>query len=432
MTVPAGRAPRAIMRAMATALLLLPLAVACRDKGAAPGGGPYASKVAELVPKIEAATGMRFKSTPVVATRSQAEVRVFLEQQFASSRAAKELAGQQQAYRLFGFLEEGTDLKRLFTDLLAEQVVGYYDPKARTLYVVQDAPIEAVSITLMHELVHALQDQYVNVDSIQQLAYDNDRATAAQAVLEGQATFEHVTLMLGGRTLAEGLPGGWDMIRQQIRDNKTSMPRLAAAPMLIQETLLFPYLAGAEYIRSFKAAHPGQSPLTDMPRSTRQVLHSAKFLAGRDSLPLRLVLPAPSGGEVVYANDLGEFETRLWLYQYTKDQGSAGRGAMGWNGDAYQVVKTSRGNALVWLTLWDSNVEAGEFFGLVNETVVTRFTPKDYFRSGEGGRRYVEGGRSMTIRPVTVRGLPGVLWIDAPAGATVDLDIAKVTLSRPR
>ena len=413
------------------ALVLAPFAASCRDRDGATDDPTYASKIAELVPKVEAATGLKFKRAPVVATRTQQDVRAFLEREFNESRAARELVGQQQAYRLFGFLEEGTDLRRLFTDLLAEQVVGYYDPKARTLYVVKGAPVEAVGITLAHELIHALQDQYVNLDSIQRSAFDNDRATATQAVIEGQAMFEQMTIMLGSRTLAEGLPGGWDMIRQQIRDARTSMPRLAAAPMLIQETLLFPYLAGAEYVRSFKAAHGKASPLERMPRSTRQILHSAKFLAGTDSSPLRLTLPKPVGGSLVYGNDLGEFETRLWLYQYSKDQATAGRGAMGWNGDAYQVVKTSKGNALVWLTLWDSNVDAAEFFDLANKTVVDRFTPKDYFRSGEGGRRYVEGGRSFTVKPVTVKGIAAVLWIDAPAGVVLDLDLSKVRLARP-
>ena len=74
-------------------------------------------------------------------------------------------------------------------ELLSEQVVGYYDPAKKVLYVVDGAPEEMVNVTIAHELVHALQDQYINLDSLEKLTYDSDRQTAMQTVIEGQATF---------------------------------------------------------------------------------------------------------------------------------------------------------------------------------------------------------------------------------------------------
>ena len=41
---------------------------------------------------------------------------------------------------------------------------------------------DAVAVTVPHELVHALQDQYVSLDSIQKIEGDNDRRVASQAV----------------------------------------------------------------------------------------------------------------------------------------------------------------------------------------------------------------------------------------------------------
>jgi hypothetical protein len=49
----------------------------------------------------------------------------------------------------------------------------------------------------MHELVHALQDQYVNLDSLEHIIGDDDRAAAVQAVIEGEATYEQVFIMAG-------------------------------------------------------------------------------------------------------------------------------------------------------------------------------------------------------------------------------------------
>lgn len=422
-----------IARRLAVALAAATLA-ACGDKGKVAEGSAYASKVADLMPRIEKLTGMTFKAPPKVATRSAEEVKEFLAQQFAESRAATELEGQEQAYKLLDLIPQEINVKRLYLELLAEQVAGYYDPKAKTLYVVDGASPEIVGITLTHELVHALQDQYVNLDSIQQAARDNDRAAATQAVIEGQATYHQMLLMLGGDngSLAERLPGGWDMIRQQIRDARNQMPKLSAAPMIVQETLLFPYLAGAEYVRAWEAARAKQSPLASLPRSTAQVLHSAKFIAGTDSMPLRLTLPAPTGGTVTYTNDMGEFETRLWLFEHLKEQSQASRAAAGWAGDAYQVVSTPKGKALVWVVLFESAVDAGEFLEAANQTVIKRWDPKEYLRAGPDGKRWVQNGREMLVRPVTVAGRPGVLWIDNAVGARVEIDLSKATVARDK
>ena len=54
-------------------------------------------------------------------------------------------------------------------ELLTEQVVGYYDPATKVLYVVDGAEPAMVNVTVTHELVHALQDQYLNLDSIQKI-----------------------------------------------------------------------------------------------------------------------------------------------------------------------------------------------------------------------------------------------------------------------
>ena len=425
-----NRAPMGFAAALA---LVASVGVAgCRDRGAVHGDGPYAEKVSELIPKIERATGLTFKTPPTVSTRTAAQLTAFVEQQFADGRAARELAGQSQAYKLLGMLPDSLDVKQLYVELLKEQVVGYYDPKAKTLYVMENAPPEAVGLTLAHELVHALQDQYFNLDSVQNSGADNDRTLATQSVIEGQAIYEQLAVILGGQSLATNLPGSWDMIRQQIRDAKTSMPTLAAAPVLIQETLLFPYLSGAEYIRSWKMRFPGRAPYERMPQSSEQILHPGKFLAGTDSPPPRVTLPAATGGTVTYANNLGEFETRLFLYQHLNDAQSAARGAIGWNGDTYNVVKTATGTAIVWLTLWDTPFDAAEFLDLASRTVTARYAPKDFFRVGEGGRKYVEKGRVIVVRPVSVQGIPGVLYVDAPAGGPVDIDVSKAKIARPR
>jgi hypothetical protein len=322
--------------------------------------------------------------------------------------------------------------------LLTEQVAGYYDPATKVLYVVGTpgngpgaVTPEMISITITHELVHALQDQYFPLDSLEKEHGDNDRASAVQAVIEGEAVYEQMSAMLGGGQVAMALPGGWDRVRQMIRDAQGTMPVFATAPMFIHETLLFPYLSGAEFVRHFKDKRPGRLPFSPPPTSTKQVMYPNRFLDSLD-VPTRVVLPKPEGGSVVYENDLGAFETRLYLFQHLGDAGIAARGAAGWEGDRYEVVNTSQGAGLTWLTVWDSAIDAAQFRDLMEEAIENRFKTAHGAGGSGNTRRFAAKGRAIELSAITVQGKPAVLFTDVPAGATTHLiDVAKVKLMKP-
>lgn len=403
--------------------LVVPLLVACaaawslacaQDTQAASGAGRYAHDVADAVPRIERAVGLKFKRPPRVESRSKAEVRAFLEKEFATSHAQRDLEGSEIANKLFGLIPDTMHLRAELENLLTEQIVGFYDPKTKILYIVDGAPANEVSTVISHELVHALQDQYINLDSLQSIEGDDDRAAAAQAVIEGQAVFDQLVAMSGNRNFMTMIPGGWDGIRQQIRENQGAMPTFANAPMVLQETLIFPYLSGAEFMRDFDVHSPGKQPYGDMPTSTQQILHPDEAYFGHRAVPLRVTLPPPASGpsHVKYSNDMGEFSTRLFLFQHLNDEAAAIRGATGWAGDEYEVIDTPQGPALVWVTVWKSSVSAGQFRDQLLQTVTARYGahPK----------------RSVTVSAVEISGHPAVVYVDAPSAGAKLVDVTKV------
>ena len=392
--------------------------------------GPYAAEVAEAVPMIEKAVGLKYKTPPKVETRSNEQVREFVIKQLTDSLATHDIDGQEAAYKRLGMIPDTLKLKPFLTSLLEEQIVGYYDPHTKVLYVVDGAPKDMASMTITHELVHALQDQYISLDSVQKIRDDNDRLSAAQSVFEGQAVYEQISLMLGGSNIAINLPGGWERIREMIRENQASMPIFAAAPKVIQETLIFPYLSGAEFYRNYKERKSGSIIYKDMPVSTEQIIHPAAFFGTRDN-PTRVTLGTLANATKVYENDLGEFETRLFLYQQLNDQNEAVRGASGWDGDRYAVVNTPQGQGIVWLTVWDSPVEGGEFFHLAGQAVEARYSTKVASGSTELVKKYSGGGRTIQISTMEIQGRPVVIYADVPAGANPNIiNPAQVTLSQ--
>ena len=413
------------------AIALTALALAGCRRGEDAGKGPYAREVSEAIPRIEAATGLKFKSPPRLEVRTKEQVRDFLLEKFDEASPAKEIAGEESAYKLLGLIPDSMDLRAFFLRVLSEQVVGYYDPAKKTLYVVDGADEQTVGITITHELVHALQDQYVNLDSLQKASSDNDRLSAAQALIEGEAQFEQVGIMVGGSDkIASRLPGGWERIREEIRNRQSEMPVFATAPMVIQESLLFPYLTGAEFVHRVKEKKGNVNLFADIPRSTEQVMHPPLYLDSPPDEPTSVVLPAPRGATKVYDNDMGEFGTRLYVYRFLRDPTTAARAASGWDGDRFMVVEGAGGRGIVWALVWDSALEAGEFSDALARATAQRTGAAERAVKG-GGATFAYKGRTVSILPHTIGDRALVIFSDLPDGmGTSVVPTAAITLGK--
>ena len=400
---------------------------ACGGEGRPAGEGPYAREIADAIPKIERAVGLKFKTPPKVEARTKQQVRAFLEQKFKEDLPAAQLEGEQTVLRRLGLIPETMDLRAFMLDLYTEQIAGYYDPARKVLYVVEGTDTTIASITVTHELVHALQDQYINLDSLQHLKNDSDREAAAQAVIEGQATFEQMEIMVGG-SIAAKIPGGWDEVRRLIRQQSAQMPIFSRAPLIIQESAVFPYLSGAEFVRRLKERSPNAQPFDRMPTSTEQVMHPAAYESNPPDAPTSVTLPAPRGATSVYDDVMGEFATRVFLFEHLRDQNAAVRGAAGWDGDRYMVLKTPAGDGIVWLSVWDTPLDAGEFGDLAKQALNRRYG------AGQGspvanGTEFHAMGRTVRVLGGDLQGRPYVLYVDVPAGVSPDMiDLSRVTL----
>jgi hypothetical protein len=400
---------------------------ACGRESRPAGEGPYAREIADAIPKIERTVGLSFKTPPKVEARSKQQVRAFLEKKFNEDLPAAQIEGEQTALRRLGLIPDSMDLRAFMLDLYTEQIAGYYDPATKVLYVVEGSDSTVAGITVTHELVHALQDQYVNLDSLQHLKNDSDREAAAQAVIEGQATYEQMEIMVGG-SIAAKIPGGWDEVRRLIRQQSAQMPIFSRAPLVIQESAVFPYLSGAEFVRRLKEASPKAQPFDRMPTSTEQVMHPVAYESTPPDAPTSVTLPAPRGATSSYDDVMGEFATRIFLFEHLRDQNAAVRGAAGWDGDRYVVLKTSSGDGLAWLSVWDTPLDAGEFGDLAKQTL------NRHYGAGLGtaipnGTEFHAAGRTLRVTGGELQGRPYVLYVDVPAGANPDvIDLSRVTL----
>jgi hypothetical protein len=377
---------------------LLPLLLVAACRGEAPRApdpdaaeARFAALVDTLRPAVEKATGLAYREPPRSAVRSREQVRQYLEAKLDEELPPERMRGIETAYRLFGLLADSIQLRPLMLDLLTEQVVGFYDPDSATLFGVSGAPPDQLRIMAAHEMVHALQGQYLPLDSILDQRGSNDRATAAQAVLEGQAMVASIGAVTGTNALAD--PGIWAMFRDQARGAQQAMPRFAAAPLIVREALIFPYIEGAEFMRWWSGSpHADTMPYGPrMPESTEQILHPDRYAAG--DRPLQITL-APSTGRVIHEDALGELEIRILGAALDGRDEVAYTVPLGWAGDRYRVTETAAGPSLEWLVAFDDARH------------------RDRFTAGIGAKLAAsrrEGYRA-SLEPMELEGRPGVRY----------------------
>jgi hypothetical protein len=381
------------MRALTLVFVALGI-VACGERSEAQNDAEIRAAVDKLVPQVERALGLPFKEDPVVALRSKAQVRDYLVAKLETDLPPELLEGMSAAYRLFGLLPDTLDLHGLLLSLYTEQVVGYYDPDSVALYVVESADRSFLRMVLAHEMVHALQGQYLPVDSLIAPDRSNDARMAAQAVLEGQATLASLTILMPDRDFS-AIPDFWETYRSSLKQQHAQMPVFSSAPAVIQEGIVFPYLEGANFVRWFGEWYPDTLPYGRfLPQSTEQILHPDRY---RDNdAPVDLVLIG--GPEPLHSDVLGEFETQILLTELLGSESMARAGARDWGGDRYAVYETPAGQALVWWSVWD-DANAAERFAIL-------------LQRGWNGRE--RDGRRSVIGRLQIDGWAGVMLRDGP------------------
>lgn len=367
------------------------------------------ARAAELLPEVERLSGLPAREALRLGVRSRADLEAFLEDELEEQFAGERMRNVVRAYARFGLVPDTLDLEPLLSRLLLEQVAGFYDPASDTLFVVEGISAELVDGVLVHEMVHALQDQYVDLDSLVEATRQrNDRGMAVQAAIEGHATFVMYEWMLGQMT-----GGSVDLSRMPrlsesldsdaLASAGVEMPELQQAPTVIREQLLFPYVSGLDFIQVRWAGADGRvPPLGDaLPLTTEQILHPERWGAPEVAPPAPLEFSAAVSGQwsEVYSDGLGEVDTRILLREFLADRDRADAAAAGWDGDVYRLLEGPDGEALVWVTRWDTEAEAAEFARAMEGVREARY-------SADAGRRVTverPGGRIVRL-------------VDLPAG----------------
>jgi len=165
-------------------------------------------------------TGLPIKKQVKRRLTSRDEVVAYLTKHM-KDEDVKKLQRSELVLKKFGLLPRDFDLEKLLVALLREQVAGYYDPKTKTVNLLDWVPMEEQEPVMAHELTHALQDQTIGLDKWMKKGekdlgeirkdptpedIENDEIDdAREAVIEGQAETVMLEYELAptGRSIAD-------------------------------------------------------------------------------------------------------------------------------------------------------------------------------------------------------------------------------------
>jgi hypothetical protein len=288
------------------------------------------------------------------------EVNKYLREKFADDAGAKKLARSEIVLKKFGLLDRGFHLQPFMIQLLTEQVAGFYDDKTKTVNLLDWIDPDEQKPVLAHELTHALQDQKVDLmkwsdvgsdDIAKNVAQDNqhiqtDEAdTARDAVAEGQAmaVFMDYTMRSTGHTLATS-PGLMDKLKEMVSDTSGS-PILERAPLLLQQSLLFPYAEGLGFEDAILLKNGKDAAFADVlanpPASTFEILHPVAYMEHMAVPMLRMpdIHPLIDADYAPYdVGVMGEFDVKILTQLFGGEQIAAAL-TPEWNGGIYYAAQ---------------------------------------------------------------------------------------------
>lgn len=360
--------------------LLVPATSLAQDEPK-PGKDDFKEKTAKHRKDVTRLRGLDFKSDVTVGAYSKDELLAFLKAEFEKDLPREKAERYQRAYAAFGLIPKDLDIYEAYMELFGSSIAGFYHPKTKELRLIKPggddgleekmakaAGIDMEAITLVHELTHAAQDQNFELSTLPlEDETNDDLILALKSAIEGDAS------AVGWKyQFKEQFDSIIGMINQQYKGGQ--LPGKAnKLPAYLKLSLTFPYGHGTEFIVSTLKGTQGELKdvdkiFKDLPISSEQILHPAKYWDERDN-PVLVLLDAEKvvgGGWKESLNNVhGEFGVKVLLREFRSEKlrlPVGEKAAAGWDGDRYVILEDDKKNTgYVWYTTWDSEDDAKEF-----------------------------------------------------------------------
>jgi hypothetical protein len=329
---------------------------------------------------------------------SRDEVEAYVNRHTSEDEDAKRLRRSELVLKKFGLLPRDFDLGTFLVALLKEQVAGYYDPKTRTVNLLDWVGLDQQKPVLAHELTHALQDQSFNLEKYMKPAdadltkkkeitaqdIENDEiSTTRQAVVEGQAMVVLVDYMLEPMGLSlKDSPQVVQSLKDGMMVGTADAVQFHNAPIYMKEALTFPYRYGIDFIADLLIKGGKEKAFAELfrnpPRTTRQIMEPQTYLSGERLEPMNVpdFRQVFKNYERFDVGSVGEFDVAVLVDQYAGVQVSD-KLYPHWRGGYYYAVRSkadpSAPLGLLYASRWSSPERASNFAAIYAAAISKRY-----------------------------------------------------------
>jgi uncharacterized protein DUF6782 len=290
----------------------------------------WVETIKQLKSFVETERGLKFKYKFPVVLESKEEFRKLLEAE-AEEYDQPEPADSYIALKALNLVDSKLDLSSLEDPLQDGGTVGYYDSVSNRLVVEAEKPTPFVRGVIVHELTHALQDQYFAMN--RRMGDFDESYLAFESVIEGDA------MRVENQYLKSLTPEEQAAAAAEEAALDSSMPESKSLEVLGM-LASFPYEVGENFVNEV-FAFGGQArvdqALRAPPTTTEQVLHSERFLA----LERPTKVDSPDAGGDVYEEGVWGEMGLLTMFLQTLPEEQAWEAAEGWGGDYFVAWKKS-------------------------------------------------------------------------------------------
>lgn len=389
-------------------------------------------------------TGLAVRETVKRKLLTREQVVTILKQKMEGDKDTARIERSTIVLEKFGLLPQHFTLRPFLLKLLSEQVAGFYDSKTKTVNLLNWIDADTQKPVLAHELTHALQDQYQTAHGITLDRWENagpdstprnvaedrehlrfdETGTAREAALEGQAMVAYYDYALEGRgqtlrTLPDISPGALSDATGKDSGKDSESPVLDSAPMVLRESLLFPYQEGLMFeqrlLKDRGTAAAFASVLSKPPGTSYEILHPHFY--EQAGIPPLLSMPdlhpLLDGEWAPYdVGVMGALDVRM-LAEALAGKGAGADAALSWDGGLYYAAQARTATtdsakndtasiALVYLSRWKTADAAASFTSLYRASLAKRYK---HLEAGAGASANAnKGGVQMTEEgPVLAR-----------------------------
>ena len=304
--------------------------------------------------------------------------------------------------------------------LIGEGTLAYYDSEADSITIRGEELDAMTEVSVVHELTHAWQDQYFDLDRID--GDDDVLAATLRTVVEGDAT------VVEDRFIETFSDAELQEYERRLEDVTASVTDgLAEVPDIIQSIFVSPYVIGPGLVRVLDAEGGNATvdeALADPPSSEMETLQPERYLAGDG--PVVIGAPAlVAGQEELDTAPFGALSLLVTLAQRLEPQRALAV-VDGWAGDSAITYRDGDRRCVVVAVI---GVDAD-----ATETFVGAFG--DWAAAGPAGAASVERGDSTaTLRSCEVDQTPAVVGEPARLAlqyVALRLDVFRQVLEQPR